>query len=231
MPDHQHPVPVARRRVGALVASLLVGWGLLSTGPAAAHDQLVGTEPADGVVLDQAPGTVVLTFNADQLPVGAAVVVRDAAGTDRADGAPVVDGRTVTQALRGGSPAGVHTVQWRSVSGDGHPIEGSFAFEVTSGPGPVDPPQEDQVPAEAAGDDGRQAAAGTAVEGAAPAEDAGGSTTDDATDDAAAGGDPMAVDDGADGGLVALGVGLAVAAAAAVVVVRRARAGAGEEAA
>lgn len=222
MPDPHRPVPVARRRVVTLVAALLVAWGLLLAGPAAAHDQLVGSDPADGAVLDQAPPAVVLTFNADQLPVGAAIVVRDPDGTDQADGAPVVDGRTVTQALQDGSPAGVHTVQWRSVSGDGHPIEGTFTFEVTSGAAPPGAAEEEQAPADATADDGQEGAAGTAAERSGPADVAA------PADDAAA---ATAADDGADGGLVALGAGLAVAAAAAavVVVVRRSRARSTEE--
>ncbi|MBC7291036.1 MAG: copper resistance protein CopC [Actinotalea sp.] len=162
-------MPDTRRRLAGLLAGalLLLALGVGAAGPASAHDQLVGSDPADGAVLQLAPSAVVLTFNADQLPVGAAVVVRDASGTDRADGAPEVAGPTVTQALQRDLPAGSYAVQWRSVSGDGHPVEGTFAFELRtdSAPGAAD----DAVAPSATGTE--------APQGAVTAGDA----TDDAT--------------------------------------------------
>lgn len=174
----------------------------MTAGPAAAHDRLAGSEPADAAVLEQAPASVVLTFDAEQLPVGAAVVVRDAAGADHADGTPVVDGATVTQALRPGLAAGAYTVQWRSVSADGHPIEGTFAFEVASAPEGEDP-----VPAPAV---------------TTPAPD---TAADDAATAAGADAALDGPDAGADASPLVLGLGLlaAAAAAAAVLLLRRRR--------
>lgn len=105
--------------------------------PAAAHDTLVGAEPADGTALTTAPGQVVLTFSADQLALGAAVAVTGPDGASVTSGDPVVAGTTLTQALSTGLAAGAYSVQWRSVSGDGHPIEGIFGFTVEASPSPT----------------------------------------------------------------------------------------------
>jgi copper resistance protein C len=145
--DHPLPAPGLRPVAGVLTALLLAIATLLPVGPAVAHDQLSSSDPADGAVLEEAPAAVVLTFSADQLPVGAAVVVRDASGADRADGVPSVSGPTVTQALEAGLPAGTYAVQWRSVAGDGHPVEGAFSFEVVGGDGA--PPAEDAAAGDA----------------------------------------------------------------------------------
>lgn len=211
MPDHPLPAPARTRTVVVgLAALVLLLAGLVAARPAAAHDALAGSDPADGASLGQAPAQVVLTFTADQLPVGAAVVVSDASGTDRADGVPVVAGRTVTQALEPGLPAGSYTVQWRSVSGDGHPVEGTLAFEVTVGAA------EPATTPAAAGPDEASADAGRPADGADDVDAA----DDGAGDEGAVGGEGAG---SAGGGLLPVGVGLAVAAAAVVAVALAAR--------
>lgn len=105
--------------------------------PAAAHDTLVGSDPADGTVLGSAPTQIVLTFSGDQLALGAAVTVTGPDGASATAGDPVVAGPTVTQALAADLAPGAYTAQWRSVSGDGHPIEGTVAFTVEAVPTPA----------------------------------------------------------------------------------------------
>ena len=119
--------PPARRVVLLLVGALLA---LVPAGSASAHDVLVGSEPGDGAVLDAAPSQLVLSFAAEQLSVGAAVAVTGPDGASWAQGEPVVTGTTVTQALQPGLPSGPYSVQWRSVSGDGHPVDGTLAFSL-----------------------------------------------------------------------------------------------------
>lgn len=128
----------------AVLAALTCG--ALLIGPAAlAHDALAGTDPPDGSVVDAAPSQVVLTFAAEQAPVGAEVVVTGPDGARWSDGEPVVAGRTVTQALRAGLPNGECTVAWRSVAQDGHPVTGSFTFEVADpDAGPAEPTGTDE---------------------------------------------------------------------------------------
>lgn len=104
------------------------------------HAQLLGSTPADGSTVETA-AEVVLEFNEEVNPDFVAVRV---AGPDGAevDGAPVVDGRRVTQALRTDLAAGPHTVTYRVVSADGHPISGSVTFTTTAAPAATAPPSD-----------------------------------------------------------------------------------------
>ncbi|WP_260979657.1 copper resistance CopC family protein [Microbacterium sp. BH-3-3-3] len=130
------PTPHRRARLprwtAALAAGLLAAAALLVPAlPAAAHDELVSTDPSADAVLDALPAQITFTFSADVLTdAGATVVeVKDASGASLADGAPEVSGTTVTQSLAGAA-SGAVSVVWRVVSSDGHPISGDFAFTV-----------------------------------------------------------------------------------------------------
>lgn len=101
---------------------------------------------------------MVLTLEEPALAFGAAVVVTGPSGEVQ-QGSPRLLGRTVSQDLRSGAPAGTYTVSWRVTSGDGHPISGRFSFtarsaapssspEATTGtPGPPTQPGAGRVPA------------------------------------------------------------------------------------
>lgn len=124
-------MPSVRPSRPALLAGTLLlaaASALLAAAPASAHEELVSTSPADGAVLDAVPAEVTLTFGEEVESLGAAVVVTDSSGARIGDGAPVVDGVTVTQALLPDAAAGAVTVAYRIVSGDGHPVSGTVAF-------------------------------------------------------------------------------------------------------
>ena len=160
---------IFRWTVRALLALGLVVVGATS---AIAHDALIGSDPADAAALTSAPTQVVLTFSADQLAVGTAVEVTGPDGASWVDGAPVVVGSAVTQALLPGLPDGGYTVLWRSVSGDGHPVDGTLTFSLdVPEPDPVVEPVEEPVedPAAAAADDAPASATETSVSAADPA--------------------------------------------------------------
>ncbi|GGM38239.1 copper resistance protein CopC [Promicromonospora citrea] len=124
-------MPRTRPLVAGLTGAVVV---LLTTAvPASAHDKLVSSDPAPGQVLDQAPVTVSLTYSADILDMGAAVVVSGDDGTDWVSTAPVIDGPTVTAELDAGLPAAAYEIRWRVVSEDGHPITGVVPFTVGDG--------------------------------------------------------------------------------------------------
>ena len=106
---------------------------LATAASASAHDRLISSDPAAGQSLTEAPDTVSLTFSADVLDVGAAVVVSDDGGTDWVSAAPTVDGTTVTAVLDPGLPEAGYQVRWRVVSSDGHPITGVVPFVVGDG--------------------------------------------------------------------------------------------------
>lgn len=122
-----------RRTLPAVLTTVLLAAAalLVPALPAAAHDELIGTDPASDAVLETLPEQITLSYSADVLTdAGATVIeVTDAAGTSLTDGAPEVSGSEVTQALAGPA-SGTVTVQWRVVSSDGHPIDGEFAFSV-----------------------------------------------------------------------------------------------------
>ncbi|SDC57731.1 copper transport protein [Geodermatophilus telluris] len=124
------------RRPALLLLVLLAGWlglGVATAGPAAAHAELVSTDPGDGARLDAVPGQVTLRFTEGvSLGAGYARVLGD--GGERVDtGAPTVDGDTVTVPLRGDLPDASYVVTYRVVSADSHPISGAFAFVVGDG--------------------------------------------------------------------------------------------------
>ncbi len=114
-----------------LLAVALAGTSVLVTAlPAAAHDELLGSTPASGEALTDAPAEVTLTFSADVLTIGAAVIVADGADRDWVAGAPIVRDGTVTVSLDPQLPTGGYEIRWRVVSQDGHPISGIIPFTV-----------------------------------------------------------------------------------------------------
>lgn len=115
---------------GIVVAAVAV---LASIVPASAHDQLLSSSPAADERLASAPDEIALSFSADVLDMGAAVVVADADGVDWAGAAPVLSAGVVTVPLRGELPAAGYEVRWRVVSSDGHPISGVVPFTVGDG--------------------------------------------------------------------------------------------------
>lgn len=131
------PARASRRRArsllgAAMAASVLLVAPLALAGPAAAHDELLSTDPADGATLAEAPDAVTLTFGEEVVELGTAVVVVDAAGVKLADGPLAVDGAVITRPISQPTVAGKVTVSYRVVSADGHPVTGRFAFTVES---------------------------------------------------------------------------------------------------
>lgn len=162
------------RAVLAVVAALVLA---LTTAPAAlAHDVLLESSPADGARLASSPREITLTFSADLLATGAAMVVSDDAGATVAEAPAEVDGRVAAVSLEEELPAAGYTVTWSVVSSDGHRIDGDLTFTV-------------EGPAEGTG------SAGSAGSTATDAADTAGEGTDVR---AAAPADPDASADGAD---------------------------------
>jgi methionine-rich copper-binding protein CopC len=114
--------------------------------PASAHDSLVASTPEDGQSLRSAPEEVVLTFSGEVMDVSTAVLVLDSRAESVHTTDPLVRGHDVSVELPGEIAEGGYAVRWRVVSGDGHPISGTFTFEVGEG-GPPPPPL-DAVPEE-----------------------------------------------------------------------------------
>lgn len=124
--------PAAARRAPllALATALLLALMMALPGTARAHDTLISSDPEDGAALETSPEAITLTYSADILDVSPLVLITDDSGTELAEITPTVEGPTVTATLPEPLPAGTHSVQWRVVSSDGHPIEGEFTLTV-----------------------------------------------------------------------------------------------------
>lgn len=120
----------------ALAAAIATASLVVGATPAAAHTELIGSEPSDGAVLDDPPTELLLRFSGEVSEEFATVVVtRD--GVDDPQPVPVsAAGDVLTadlSALATDPPpasGGTWQVDYRIVSVDGHPIEGSLLFTV-----------------------------------------------------------------------------------------------------
>lgn len=173
-----HRVPARPALLAALLGTMLAALLVLGA-PAQAHDTLLESDPADGATLETSPEAITLTYSADILDVSPLVRITDESGEQIAEITPSVDGPVATAPLEEPLPAGESTIQWRVVSSDGHPIEGTFTVTVEQDAAAADPteapaeeqPTEESAPAETtAADEETQPAA------AEDAEDEGGSS-------------------------------------------------------
>lgn len=132
----------------AIVAAGLLT--LVGVQPASAHSALTSSTPADGAVVTEPLESVDLTFSEAPLAgldAGLRIQVTDASGTDVATGDVTVSGTTMRRAVD--LDRGRYTVLWRYVSPDGHPIEGTLAFEYRAA-APVSTPSTSATPTPAA---------------------------------------------------------------------------------
>jgi methionine-rich copper-binding protein CopC len=121
-------------RTRSWIASILALVLIVSMPVAAsAHSSVVGSTPEAGATLDAAPSSVSVDFDSPLMDIGAAIVVRSAAGVAITTAAPVVDDMSLSVAVDPAAPAGEYTVGFRVVSKDGHTIESSFTY-VVAGP-------------------------------------------------------------------------------------------------
>jgi methionine-rich copper-binding protein CopC len=108
-------------------------------GPAAnAHEQLIDQSPASGSQVQAGPVEIRLDFSNELLDLGsgAEIVVKGPDGEFAPATCVALERTTATSQLDLDLP-GSYQVAWRVVSGDGHPIEGSFAFELVNDSGYV----------------------------------------------------------------------------------------------
>jgi copper transport protein len=124
------------RRSWFLLVALLALWfagGVVTAGPAAAHAELVSTDPGEGARLEQAPDRITLRFS-EGVSLGAGYARVLGADGERVDtGAAAVEGSVLTIPLRDGLPDDGYLVTYRVVSADSHPIAGAYSFVVGDG--------------------------------------------------------------------------------------------------
>lgn len=117
--------------IGAL-AILLPGVLATQAPPAAAHSRLETRVPAADTTVDTPPTEVVLTFSESVSARYSQVAVTGPDAASVTSGEVQVDGPTVRQPLAASASAsGRYTVSYQVVSRDGHPIGGTYTFNVT----------------------------------------------------------------------------------------------------
>ena len=126
------------KRIGTLTAAFLLALALIvaPAQQAFSHDYLMGSNPQDGATLDTHPSEVVLSFNNDIQTLGAQLVILGEKDTVLSSGQPMVEGKNVSYDVPANLGNGAFTINWRVVSSDSHPIEGSIAYSVTGEPEP-----------------------------------------------------------------------------------------------
>ncbi|MEV6832659.1 copper resistance protein CopC [Amycolatopsis sp. NPDC051102] len=124
------------KRALALLA-LLAGWLLFSAPPASAHVEIVSSAPGDGARLSAAPSLVSVTLSENIGIQPGAIKVVDLGGR-QVDSGPVFQPGDVPEQvavrLKPGLPDGSYLVEYAFVSADSHPVRGTFAFVVGTGP-------------------------------------------------------------------------------------------------
>lgn len=112
----------------AMTAIALVIGGASS--PVSAHAVLIDTEPKSGAILDESPSRITLTFDEEVGTSFSSIRVLDSQGKELSSSrAERIEPEQVgVDAPKLGD--GTYIVIWRVVSADGHPVEGSFTFQV-----------------------------------------------------------------------------------------------------
>ncbi len=128
------------RPMRVLIRLLLIG--VLSSiaavglaGPASAHNVLISSDPADGAVLQTAPGTVRLTFDQPVQNFQPVVAVLGPDGQRYESGSPQVDSTQVSATVSALPAGGEYTIAYRVVSADGHPVQGEVKFQLADSAG------------------------------------------------------------------------------------------------
>ncbi|MFC8847152.1 MULTISPECIES: copper resistance protein CopC [unclassified Micromonospora] len=199
------------RAARTLVAVLGVALGVslvLPASPAAAHNSLSGSNPANGARIATAPERIELRFLAKPNPGTTKITVTGPDNVAALGGEPTFSGSRVRIPFAPGA-AGLYIVGYQLASADGHPIKGEVRFTLTTGT-PAEPPSPSATAPESVPPSAAPSSAGAAT-------DSPGSAAPVASESS---------DQGPPGWLWALGGGVLLLAAAAVgFVVRRRRAG------
>lgn len=125
---------MSRARSLAVAAAVVIAatvW--LPAAPAFAHTKLTGSTPSAKATVNKPITDVTLKFSGLIKKAGTTVVVSGPDKLSYSDGSATAVDRTITQAVRP-LPLGVITVRWRTVSSDGHPIQGTFTFTNKAAP-------------------------------------------------------------------------------------------------
>lgn len=125
---------MTRQRTLAALGTVAVALGIVlgAAAPAAAHNYVVSSTPAEGETLTEVPAAFVITTNDILLDLtgeaaGFGMVISDANGGFYGDGCVTVDGRSMSTAAALGA-AGDYTLTFQLVSADGHTLSDTITF-------------------------------------------------------------------------------------------------------
>ncbi len=127
------------RRLFALLA-LVAAWlgvAVLAAAPASAHVELLSSNPADGARLTSAPAQVSVTLSENIGIQPNSIKVVDQQGTNVVTGPVFQPGEVAEEVavkLEPDLPDGSYLVEYAFVSTDSHPVRGTIAFVVGTGP-------------------------------------------------------------------------------------------------
>jgi copper transport protein len=127
---------VRNRAAAALAAALLLG----SPGAARAHAGLLSSAPAAGDTLRRAPTRLLLRFTepVEASTSGLVLLAWNGRATTLVPRRDPADVTAIEADLPTLQPGG-YRVQWRTLSADGHPVDGSFVFFIAGPDGMISP--------------------------------------------------------------------------------------------
>ncbi len=123
-----------KKTLSILASIAALAFSLFSTSAASAHDEVVSTDPTAGEQFEAGLIPVTINFNEEVLVTedneGIEIRVSDSKGVEQPT-ACLSAGGTSISALTSLAATDDYTVDWRSVSSDGHATEGTFKFSVS----------------------------------------------------------------------------------------------------
>ncbi|WP_179150817.1 copper resistance CopC family protein [Leifsonia sp. NCR5] len=139
-PPDARRTPRVRWRLLAFLAVVGAAFiaNIVTAAAAEAHDALASANPGQSATVSTRLEEVTLTFNEaplSGLQSGIIIQVTDASGKEVSTGDLRISDRTLARSLTI-TAQGDYTVTWRTVSADGHPIDGAYTFTYA---GPVPP--------------------------------------------------------------------------------------------
>ena len=96
---------------------------------AQAHSEKDGSLPADGAILDAAPAAIELRFK-DGIRLTKVEVTHTQTGASALDLSDQTGFEKAFSLPMTPAGSGVYMIEWRGLGVDGHPMTGSFSFEV-----------------------------------------------------------------------------------------------------
>ncbi|MCM3257249.1 copper resistance protein CopC [Paenibacillus lautus] len=139
-----------------------------------AHSKLESSTPAADAKITESVKEVNLSFNENIDENLSTLKVKNAQGEAVEVSEVKVNQNTMAGTLAGPLPSGSYTVEWKIVGGDGHPVDGTYAFEVDALEGEAAPETStdtEETPADTGSTPDETTADDTAADNADPSTD------------------------------------------------------------